>query len=33
MMSNICLKHEKSKCSVGCYVGSSVTGREQESLW
>lgn len=24
MMSNICLKSEKSKCSIGCFVGSTV---------
>lgn len=26
MMSNICLKSEKSKCSIGCFAGSAVKG-------
>lgn len=33
MMSNICLKSEKSKCSIGFFVGSAVTGSGQASLW
>lgn len=24
MMSNICLKSQKSKCSIGCFVGSAA---------
>lgn len=26
MMSNICLKSEKLKCSIGCFVGSAGKG-------
>lgn len=26
MMSNICFKNEKLKCSIGCFVGSAEQG-------
>lgn len=32
MMSNICLKSEKSGCSIDCSVGSTVIGSGQASL-
>lgn len=32
MMSNICLKSEKSGCSIGCFVGSTVKSSGQASL-
>lgn len=32
MMSNICLKSEKSKCSFGHFVGSAVTGSGHANL-
>ena len=32
MMSNICLKSEKSECSIGYFVGSAVIGSGRASL-